>query len=156
MKKSCKLCWSLTATILLLVAGVGSKYFVFGNTTQSDDGRTAILLNATERAHVLGEMRSLLEAVAAVTYGVAQNDMPVVSSAAKAAGMGSGGGEPLTLITKLPLEFKTLGMATHRAFDDLAMEAEGIGDTNVILGQLSSILSNCTTCHAAYRFDVAD
>jgi hypothetical protein len=64
--------------------------------------------------------------------------------------------EPLTLLAKLPLEFTALGMATHRAFDDLAMQAEDIGDANAVLGQLSSILTNCTTCHAGYRFDLAE
>ena len=70
--------------------------------------------------------------------------------------MGSAGGEPITLIAKLPLEFKTMGMGTHRAFDELAMEAEDLGDSGVLLGQLSAILTNCTSCHAGYRFDVSD
>ena len=156
MKKSCKLCWSVTAVILLLVIGGGAFVFVRGNTTEGDDGRTAILLNPTERTHVLGEMRGLLEAVEAITYGIAHNDMPAVSTAARAVGMGAAGGEPLTLIAKLPLEFKTLGMATHQAFDGLAVEAEDMGDSMVVLGQLSAILTNCTSCHAGYRFAVGE
>ena len=154
MRKSCKLCWSITAAILLLVVGVGATLFVRGNTTESDDGRIAILLNATERTHVLGEMRGLLEAVEAITYGVSQSDLASVSDAARAVGMGAAGGEPVTLLAKLPLEFKSLGMATHQAFDDLAAEAEDKGDGNVVLERLSDILGNCTSCHSSYQFAV--
>ncbi len=154
MRTSCKLCWSVTAAILVLVAGVAATFFVRGNTTASDDGRTAIVLNATERAFVLSEMRGLLEAVEAITKAVAQDDMAAVSTAARAVGMGAVGNEPVTLIAKLPLEFKTLGMTTHQSFDDLALEAEDMGDGMVVLDQLGNILSNCTSCHAGYRFAV--
>jgi hypothetical protein len=61
----------------------------------------------------------------------------------------------VSLITKLPLEFKMLGMATHGIFDEIALEAEGLGDPAIILDKLSDVLNNCTTCHAAYRFDVS-
>lgn len=133
---------------------VGSWFFVNGNVVAGDDGRTAILLTASERDFVLGEMRGLLEAVETITFELSEGNMPGVAAAAKSVGMGSAGGDPVTLIAKLPLEFKSLGMATHRAVDDLAMEAEDIGDEMALLGQLSSILTNCTSCHAGYRFDV--
>ena len=152
MKKSCKLCWSISALILLLIVGTGATFFVRGRTTESDDGRTAILLNAAERAHVLGEMRALLEAVEAITYGISQKDMQAVTAEARSVGMGAAGGEPVTLIAKLPLEFKSLGMATHQAFDELAVEAADMGDGMVLLEQLSKILTNCTSCHSSYRF----
>ena len=48
-----------------------------------------------------------------------------------------------------------LGMATHGIFDEIALEAEGLGDPAIILDKLSDVLNNCTTCHAAYRFDVS-
>lgn len=156
MAKSCKLCWSVTAAVLFLVAGIAVTFFVRGNTTESDDGRTAVLLNNAERTHVLGEMRGLLEAVEAITSAIAKDDMVAVSAAATAVGMGATGNEPITLIARLPLEFKTLGMGTHQAFDDLALEARDMGDRMVVLEQLSDILGNCTSCHAGYRFDTAD
>jgi hypothetical protein len=156
MKTNCKLCWGITAFLIIGVLGVGSWFFIQGNVTESDDGRTAILLTASERDFVLAEMRGLLEAVEMITSELSETNMEGVAAAAKSVGMGSSGGEPLTLIAKLPLEFKKLGMGTHRAFDDLAMEAEDIGDSTVVLGKLSTILSRCTTCHAGYRFDVSD
>ena len=152
MGKSCRLCWGVTVLLVLLAVAAGATLFVRGTTAESDDGRTAILLSAAERTHVLAEMRGLLEAVETITFGISQNDMSAVSAAARAVGMRAAGGEPITLIAKLPLEFKTLGMATHQAFDDLAVEAEDKGDGTVVLEQLSAILSNCTSCHAGYRF----
>lgn len=152
MRSNCKLCWSITGVILLLSFGIGAFLFVGGRTVESDEDRTAILLNSKERAFVLAEMRGLLEAVEAITQGIAENDMVAVSEAARAVGTGAAGGEPVTLIAKLPLSFKSLGMATHQAFDDLGVEAEDMGDGTVLLQQLSAILTNCTSCHAGYRF----
>jgi len=156
MKRTCKLCWSITAALVVGTLAVGSWFFVRGTVTEGDDGRTSILLTAGERDFVLGEMRVLLEAVETITFELSEDNMDGAATAARSVGMGSAGGEPLTLIAKLPLEFKTLGMATHSAFDDLAMEAEDMGNGSVVLGQLSGILTNCTSCHAGYKFDIAE
>lgn len=156
--KSCKLCWGLSALLAALLTGfVGfaGYTFVFGKTAGiADDGRTAIVLRAEERDFILMEMRGLLEAVQAITQGVVDNDMAGVASSAHAVGMAATGGETAALIAKLPLEFKTLGMATHQAFDDLGNEAADMGDPQVVLGRLSGLMENCTSCHAGYRFDV--
>lgn len=135
---------------------MGALYFVRGNVTEGDDGRTSILLTTGERDFVLTEMRGLLEAVEVITFELSEANMDGAAAAARSVGMGSAGGEPVTLIAKLPLEFKKLGMATHNAFDALATEAEDMGDGSVVLGQLSGILTNCTSCHAGYRFDIAE
>ena len=80
--------------------------------------------------------------------------MKAVSLASREVGMGAtrSGNEPMTLIAKLPLEFKTLGMSVHRSFDELALEADTMGDGSIILGKLGAILNTCTTCHASYKF----
>ena len=57
------------------------KFFINGTITVSSDERTAIVLNTTERAYVLKEMRGLLEAIEAVTLGISHDDMKVVSLA---------------------------------------------------------------------------
>jgi hypothetical protein len=156
MRTTCKFCWALTTTLVVGVLFVGAWYFVRGNVTEGDDGRTSILLTTGERDFVLTEMRGLLEAVEVVTFELSEANMDGAAAAARSVGMGSAGGEPVTLIAKLPLEFKKLGMATHNAFDALATEAEDMGDGSVVLGQLSGILTNCTSCHAGYRFDIAE
>ena len=78
--------------------------------------------------------------------------MKEVASSAHALGMAGAGAA--SLMAKLPLEFMTMGMGTHEAFDALAIEAEDLGDQKVILTKLSDLMNNCTTCHAGYRFEV--
>jgi hypothetical protein len=148
MKKTCKLCWAITAVLVVGTLVAGTWFFVRGTVTEVDDGRTSILLTVDERNYVLAQMRGLLEAVETITLELSEDNMNGVATAARSVGMGSVGGEPATLIARLPLEFKILGMATHSAFDDLAMEAKDMGNSSVVLGQLSSILTNCTSCHA--------
>ena len=73
------------------IIGVGAVFvwfFVNGVTEESDDGRTSIILNEDEKDYVLLEMRGLLEAVHAITVGLADNEMGDISSAAKNVGTG--------------------------------------------------------------------
>ncbi len=46
-------------------------------------------------------------------------------------------------------------MGTHKAFDDLSMEATDMGNGDIVLAQLGELMLRCTSCHEAYRFDVA-
>ena len=137
--------------VIIVVTATGAIFFIKGTTTASSDERTAIVLNAAERAYVLKEMRGLLEAI---TLGISQDDMKAVSLASREVGMGAtrSGNEPMKLIVKLPLGFKTLGMSVHRSFDELALEADTMGDGSIILGKLGAILNTCITCHASYKF----
>ena len=150
----CKFCWGLSIALLVLCAGLGYMLMFRGNVTSSEDGRTAIILSAGERDLVLREMRGFLENVQGITEAIGNGDMKTVSAAARKAGKASANEVPVSLMTKLPMAFKTLGMATHKAFDDLAMEAQDMGDQQEILKKLASLMINCTTCHASYRLEV--
>ncbi|NOY15605.1 MAG: cytochrome c, partial [Gammaproteobacteria bacterium] len=55
---------------------------------------------------------------------------------------------------KLPLAFKKLGFDTHAKFDQLAMDANDLGDRDHTLQQLSTLMENCVACHAAYRINL--
>lgn len=154
MKGSCKLCWLVS---LVLVAALGAMSYFFlikGNVIVADDGRTAILMSAEERDLVLGEMRGFLEAIQGITTGISENDMGAVAQNASAVGMLAAAGTPPALMAKLPLEFKKLGFATHTAFDDLAQEANDMGDGAIVLAKTGALLARCTSCHAGYRFDI--
>ena len=150
---SLKISWTITAVLALMLAFVAFK-FVTGSVEETDDGRTAIMMTAPERDLVLGEMRTFLEGVQTIVEAIAADDMVTVSTTATSIGMAATGGEPAALIAKLPLEFKSLGMGTHKAFDDLSIEATDMGDANVVLTQLGDLMLRCTSCHEAYRFDV--
>ncbi len=69
----------------------------------------------------------MLESVQAILQGVQQQDMTQVVEAARRVGAAAQQGMPGTLMGKLPLEFKQLGLDTHRRFDQLAMNAEDLG-----------------------------
>lgn len=152
--KSCKFCWAVTTVLALMVGYVGFQ-FVNGDTLESADGRTAIVMTSPERDLILSEMRTFLEGVQTIVEAIANDDMEAVATKANSIGMAATGGEPAALIAKLPLEFKSLGMGTHKAFDDLAMEATDMGDGVIVLGMLGDILLRCTTCHASYRFEAS-
>lgn len=144
----------LIAVLLLsLAANVGLVYtFVLsGTTAQVADQRTAILLEDSERELVLGEMRMFLGVTQRITAGINAEDMKAVTEVARSVGRAAAQGVPGTLMGKLPVEFKKLGMATHSGFDQIAMDAESLGDPAHALEQLSGLLNNCVACHAAYQ-----
>jgi hypothetical protein len=142
--------------LVLVAALVGMAYFIVvpGNVRPHADGRSVVLLTSDERNKVLGEMRGLLETVQAVVLAATEGDMQAVSAAASAAGMAAAKGESAALIGKLPIEFMSLGMGTHKAFDALALTAQGTDDPLVVLSELGAIMDNCTACHAGYRFGI--
>ena len=61
------------------------------------------------------------------------------------------GDVPPALMTKLPLEFKTLGLSVHRDFDQIALDAEGLGMPKHTLGQVSAVMQKCVACHRTYQ-----
>ena len=151
----CKVCWIVVAVLVLLSAAVTYKFVIQGQVTDSADGRTAILLEGNERDLVLSEMRVFLESVQLITSGISENDMTRVASAARQSGSNAQMAVPGSLVGKLPLAFKTLGFDTHARFDELALDAEQLGDRDHALAQLNAILMNCVACHATYRFEVS-
>lgn len=123
-----------------------------GDAKPIKDERTAIKLSDDERAAVLAEMRTFLGSVQGIVAAIADGKVAEAAAAAKPSGMGVMQGMPRSLMGKLPMEFRKLGMDTHQKFDALALEASGLGDGKVVLKQLDAILANCNGCHAGYRF----
>lgn len=156
MKSGCKLCWTISA-ILVLALGYGTYVFgVRGNVEASSDGRTAILVAPAERDVLLSEMRSFLETLQTITEAAAENDMATVSETASIMGMRAAQGVTPALMAKLPLEFKTLGMATHQAFDELSLAASVSDNPLEVVAEVSNLMLNCTGCHASYRIGIED
>ena len=150
----CKLCWSISAVLLIVILGMGYKFILQGNVTQIDDNRAAIKLTKSERELVLFEMRVFLESVQQITNGIANDNMPTVVTAARKSGKEAAVAVPGTLIGKLPIGFKKLGFDTHAKFDALALDAEQLGDSSHSLSQLNVLLENCVACHSAFKFEV--
>lgn len=146
--------WRLIAisALLLLAAGV-YVFFIQGDTRPSPDGRTSIQLSNADRNLVLAEMRQFLVSVQGISEALTREDMATVTETARAVGNAAVQAVPPSLMASLPLEFKTMGRGVHRAFDQLAMDAESLAEPRHSLQQMSDILSQCVACHAAYRLD---
>ena len=151
----CKFCWTVVIILVLVTTGIAYKFVIQGKVTEGPEGRTVILLEQDERDLVLSEMRVFLESVQQITGGIAADDMQQVAESARRSGRNAQVAVPGSLIGKLPLAFKKLGSDTHRKFDELALDAEQLGDRDHALSQLGTLLDNCVTCHSAYRFGVA-
>ena len=149
-----KKCLSITVILLAIIAAGFYKFILQGSTTKSTDGRIEILLNDNERNLVLTEMRAFLSSIQQINQGLSQNNMELVAEYARKSGKAAQTGMPGTLVGKLPLQFKKLGGDTHAKFDQLAMDADDLGDRDHVLEQLSTLMKNCVTCHATYRIDI--
>jgi hypothetical protein len=147
----CKICWTSLTAAILVIAFVGYKIMYPTAITPSADGRMAIELTASERDLVLTEMRDFLISVQTITEAVATENMEMATKAARKAGTTAQGAVPLSLVSKLPNEFKKLGFDTHQQFDQIGLDAEQLGDGSQTIKQLSTIMQNCISCHAGYK-----
>ncbi len=143
------LLWVLTITVF-------AWFFIHGNTTTGTDGRTAIILQVSERDLILSEMRGLLSATQGILEGVNQNDMQRIIVASSAAGMIVAADASPALMAKLPMELKTLGMSVHRDMDAIADAAKNKTPPPEILKMLTGTLTKCIACHSTWQLKVAD
>lgn len=120
---------------------------------QAGDPRQPLPLSADEAAAVKEEMRGFLEGVQRITAGIANNDMKSVAAAARELGMSGTKHVPMATRMRFPLPFKEMGQATHMGFDNLATDADGLGDAEHSTKQLADVLQNCNACHATYRIE---
>lgn len=150
-----KRCSVIIVLLLIVIAGGVYKFIIQGSVSDGSDGRMAIHLDAGERDLVLAEMRAFLTSVQQITRGISENDMQLVAEYSRKVGKAAQGEVPGTLMGKLPMQFKRLGFDTHAGFDQLALDAEDLGDSQHALSQLSVLMQNCTACHAAYYFDIS-
>jgi cytochrome c556 len=67
-------------------------------------------------------------------------------------GMGMAADVEPTIMAKLPLPFKQMGMSIHSDMDALADAITRNETSQQILQRLSSMTARCTACHDMYRF----
>jgi len=149
--KSCKLSWLLVALLSLIVAVFAYKFTV-GEVKPSDDGRLAVQLSKDERNALLLEMRTWLQNSQAMLAAVSAQDFATVANIAKASGMAAEADVPGALFRKIPVEMKKLGFDTRQKFDEIAIDAEKLKDSQHTIKQISTAMNNCVACHATYRF----
>jgi len=151
MKKSTS--WlSLLLSLSIVLNGVMFyRFIIAGAPVEMADQRTAIILEEGERELVLAEMRQFLIAVQGITQAIRKENMDNVVKEARAVGTTAAAAVPASLMGKLPLEFKQLGLKTHQNFDAIALDAESLGDGAHAMEQLGQLLDNCIACHSTYQ-----
>jgi hypothetical protein len=150
-----RLCWTLTLLLAVALATAAYLFVIRGSVAPASDGRTAILLAPGERDLVLAEMRAFLASTQTILTSAAKGELTPAVAAARHVGAQAQQGVPASLMGKLPIGFKTLGLDTHRRFDQLALNAEQMGDPAQTLRELGELMANCVGCHAAFRIDLA-
>ncbi len=140
---------ALTLVLSLILLALIGKFFIGSNTSTAEDGRQAISLTANEAALIRSDMRLFLTAVQGITQGIAEDDMAKVAEAAKEIGSDQNRAAPITLMAKLPPEFRKLDFALHGEFEVIATQAEA-DDKAALLGLLSNILQRCNRCHEGF------
>jgi hypothetical protein len=149
----CKKYLVVVVVLLGIIAAMAYKFMIQGSVTASSDGRSAIQLDGAERDLVLTEMRMFLSSLQTITENLPKGDMAAVTVAARTVGRAAQQAVPASLMGKLPMEFKQLGFDTHTRFDQLALDAEQMGDSEQVQQQMGRLMQNCVACHAAYRID---
>ena len=137
----------------ILLALIAPPVFAAEHAHHPVEMRTPISMTAAGKAHIHQEMRLFLATTQKIVGAAAANDMKAVAVAARAAGVAAAHEVPAGLRARLPPEFKKLGQATHQGFDDLARDAESLGDANHALKQLGQVMDNCVSCHAMFRIE---
>lgn len=115
------------------------------------DARQPLALNAGEANFLRTEMRDFLKGLQQIVEGASRNDMKRVAATAKVLGMAGAHHVPQGLRMKLPADFKVQGHAVHTAFDDIARDAESLGDPMQTQKQVGLILQQCVACHNQFR-----
>jgi hypothetical protein len=142
---------AIIGALVAVIAVMTYKLLLAGKTEAAPDGRVAIVLEPPERDLLLQEMRLFLEGLQAMAAGLEKDDLGAVATAARALGSKMTGDVPPALMTKLPIEFKALGLSVHRDFDQIALDAEGLGVPKHTLGQVSAVMQKCVACHKTYQ-----
>jgi mono/diheme cytochrome c family protein len=149
---NCAGAWTISAFLLMASLGMGYQFIrVSSDIDNPEDSRSTIVLESSEQALVLAEMRDFLHSVQKISQGIADNNPAAIAQAARHVGMTAVQAVPITLVGKLPDEFKKLGHNTHQAFDQLALDVEQMQDSNAAAAGLAQLMNHCIACHASYR-----
>lgn len=146
----------LALTLWIFSFGVIGYFFVKGNTEQLDDGRISVKLTKDEKNRILSEMRLLLSGVQTILSAALDNDFKVVEKTATSLGMKIAAEEHPSLLAKLPIDLKKIGLGVHRRFDELANRARAGASKDEVIKEVSDIMLTCVGCHEAYRLDVSE
>lgn len=121
----------------------------------SADNRTIIWLEEGEKTLLMKEMRQFLAASQKILAASLNDDMETIKKTARRVGIQQMRATPVSLREKLPKHFMALGPKVHQGFEDIAYEAETMGDSAMILERLANLQQTCISCHATYQIKLS-
>jgi hypothetical protein len=142
---------NILAIALVFIASIAT-----GNEIDEVDARRILPLTEHQRDHVLTEMRALLTGTQNILDALSKEDMALVAQEARSLGIGMAHKGEDHLKAVLPEEFMRMGMSVHKAFDQIAADAESLKDPKHTLRQLSKAMQTCNGCHAGYQIRVKE
>ena len=149
-------CFAVIALLVIVIAAMAYKFIVAGSTGETRDGRTVVLVTPAERLFMLNEMRGLFAGVPGLAGALAREDFAQAAKLARSLGSDPDSAQAATLMGKLPLDFKALGLSLDSDFERMAkaLETGEAKDSKGVLRQLSGTLQKCVACHARYQLGV--
>jgi hypothetical protein len=148
--KNFKILWAIICALLVVLIA-GAYKFVQGSVAVSDDERVAVVLSKNERNLILSEMRNFLISTQQISEAITNEDMELVATLAKSAGMAAEANTPGSLLAKIPLSMKTLGFDTRKKFNQIAADATELKIPVHSRRQLDQLMKNCIACHSSFK-----
>jgi hypothetical protein len=115
----------------------------------------AILVTAEERELMLNEMRFFLDMMYISTDALSRGDMATVARAARRRGTEEMAREPRGLYEKLMPAYRISIEETRKQIDQLADDAEKVGEPQATIKRFSLILYQCNFCHSTFQLRIA-
>ncbi|MBK8175104.1 MAG: hypothetical protein IPK66_07525 [Rhodospirillales bacterium] len=122
----------------------------------AEDPRTPVELPPDVRAAFMEEMRHHMDSLDDVIAALAAADFAGAAKVARTA-LAIGGGKGFGRF--MPIEFREMGMAMHRAAVDFADAAASVpaepsgADWKKTISALEDISAQCRACHAVFRVE---
>ena len=146
-----RLSWSVAVVFAIAATVFAGSVVAKSRASGKGDQREAVTLSRAEAEEMLSGMRTYLETIQDIVSALAENKVARVPEiAARSGNTLLSGMNPMTGL-KAPVGFTMMSLDTHDKFDKLAEKAGRAVSRTEVLTDLENILSNCTSCHAAYR-----
>lgn len=141
--------------ILFCLATVGLTAAISAETPPPADARIAIPLSPADAAALRAEMRGQFITVQGLVAALAADDWETVAALADAQRPGPQRhpAGPPGFRTHLPPTWFELARPMHQDYAAIAGEARGERRRKATLEHLSSVMSQCTACHAMHRIE---
>lgn len=145
--------WVWILPFCLATAGLAAA--VSAQTPSAADARIAIPLSPTDAAALRAEMRGQLINVQGLVAALAENDWNTVAELAdtQRPGPQRHPAGPPGFRAHLPPTWFDLARPMHQSYGTIAGEARGERRKDDALLHLSSVMAQCTACHATYRIE---